>query len=360
MKTYAIREIPEVRLSGRFDREQEGFPMMWTGACATMRVRGSALEARIACDYTVYNPYLSFEVDGLRAQFFAPLKGAHWYSVFLGMDANTEHEVRITLETQAFSADPLSQATLLSLRTDGVFGELPAPKLKLEFVGDSVTSGEGMRGPTSFMEWVPMMFSASSNYARYAAELLHADYQVVSQSGWGIVSSWDNNPAFNLPAVYDYVCRPVALDGQPNRGGEKPYDFAFKPDWVIIGLGANDQSASGHEPWIDPKTGEAFKQDLSAESRKRFEDAYVAFLHQVQRANPQARILCMYDEQPDSAYHDLVVHAVARAAKDGVPARYVQLDDPSRLRNALGSREHPGEGIHRMMARVLAREIRHA
>ena len=358
MKTYPIRELPQVRLSGRFDPEQDGFPMMWTGACATMRVMSSTLEVQITCDYDMYKPYISFEVDGLRAQFFAPLKGTHWYNVYLSMDPQKKHEVRIIKETQAFSADPKSCVTLHALRTDGAFEPLPAPRLKLEFIGDSITSGEGMRGPKDFLEWVPMMFSASSNYTRYAADALHADVQVVSQSGWGVVSSWDNVPANNLPDVYDFVCRPMAMDGRPNSGAEKPYDFSFHPDWVIVNLGANDLGAMNHEAWTNPVTGESFRQSDDDASRQRFDDSYVAFLHKLHVRNPQAHILCLFGVIGDETFEKRVQRVVERAAAEGIPVQMISLEDMSKLRGGIGSREHPGEASHRRMAQAVVRAIR--
>ena len=91
MKSFFIRNHPMIRLSGRFDPAQEGFPMLWSASSAEMNVRGSSLEVQIDCAYRTHKPYLSFEVDGLRAQTFAPLPGKHWYSVFLHMKPDAVH-----------------------------------------------------------------------------------------------------------------------------------------------------------------------------------------------------------------------------------------------------------------------------
>ena len=37
-----------IRLSGRFDPAQEGFPMLWSAASAEMNVRGASLEVKIS------------------------------------------------------------------------------------------------------------------------------------------------------------------------------------------------------------------------------------------------------------------------------------------------------------------------
>ena len=162
MKSFFIRNHPMIRLSGRFDPAQEGFPMLWSASSAEMNVRGSSLEVQIDCAYRTHKPYLSFEVDGLRAQTFAPLPGKHWYSVFLHMKPDAVHTVRILKESQAFENDPSAGCVLLKGRTDGGLELLPPRRRKIEFIGDSLTSGEGGRGPQSFMEWVPMCFSTGT------------------------------------------------------------------------------------------------------------------------------------------------------------------------------------------------------
>ena len=260
MKSFSIRNHPMIRLSGRFDPAQEGFPMLWSASSAEMNVRGSSLEVQIDCAYRTHKPYLSFEVDGLRAQIFAPLPGKHWYSVFLHLKPDTVHTVRILKESQAFENDPSAGCVLLKGRTDGGLDPLPPRKRKIEFIGDSLTSGEGGRGPQSFMEWVPMCFSASDNYTRFVADRLNAQYQLVSQSGWGVHCGWNNDPHCNLPRIYDQLCGPQAgQTPEENWGSGKLYDFSFQPDDVVIALGANDNGATKQPPFTDPVTGRDFK-----------------------------------------------------------------------------------------------------
>jgi hypothetical protein len=43
LKTIDIRAAEHVRLSGRFDTAQPGFPMMWTAASAELTLTGSEL-----------------------------------------------------------------------------------------------------------------------------------------------------------------------------------------------------------------------------------------------------------------------------------------------------------------------------
>ena len=357
MRTLPIRENPDVRLHGRFDPAQPDFPMMWTGAGTEMLATAGTLEVRILCGYRTLRPYLSFEVDGLRAQTFSPLPGAHWYAVMLGMDPAKAHRVRITLETQAFSADPDSYVALSALRTDGTLAPVPARARRVEFIGDSITSGEGMRGPKDFMEWVPMCFSASDNYTRLTAERLHADYQVVSQSGWGVLCGWNNDPATNLPDVYDAVCLPAAMESADGtaHGGEKPYAFTFDPDAVVVHLGTNDASALHNPPYTNPKTGDVFR--FTEAMLPLYEERCLAFLLHLHAKNPRARLFWAYGVVGD-ALAAPIRSAVARAGRQGVDATYLPLPDMRTLREGIGSREHPGPGAARRMAEIIADAVK--
>ena len=102
MLTKNIREIEGIRLNGRFDKNEKGLALNWTASGFEMKVRGSFLHVEIECDYGVYRPYVSFEVDGLRAQTFAPLKGRHAYTAFCSLDKEKAHNVKLILETQLF------------------------------------------------------------------------------------------------------------------------------------------------------------------------------------------------------------------------------------------------------------------
>ncbi|MBQ5771066.1 MAG: hypothetical protein IIW08_07820, partial [Clostridia bacterium] len=195
MLTKNIREIEGIRLNGRFDKNEKGLALNWTASGFEMKVRGSFLHVEIECDYGVYRPYVSFEVDGLRAQTFAPLKGKHAYTVFMSLDKEKAHDVKLILETQLFPGN--ARISVQNISTDGEILPPDEKKCRIEFIGDSITSGEGGRGPVDFQEWVPMMFSASDNYARFVSDRMNAAYQVVSQSGWGVTNAWNNERACN-------------------------------------------------------------------------------------------------------------------------------------------------------------------
>lgn len=54
--------------------------------------------------------------------------------------------------------------------------------------------------------WISMWFGAVDNDTAMTAGNLNADYRVISQSGWGVLTAWDNNPYRNIPDIYEKVC----------------------------------------------------------------------------------------------------------------------------------------------------------
>jgi hypothetical protein len=206
------------------------------------------------------------------------------------------------------------------------------------------------------MEWLPMCFSASDGYARLVADRLGAQYQVASQSGWGVMRGWDGNPRTTLPSVYDFICMPHAMNspGGLNHGGEKPYDFHFDPDAVIVNLGSNDFSALSHSPFTDPATGET--ATFTRGDFLLFEDACFQFLVHLNNKNRRARFLWAYGIAGDELAAPIKA-AVERARAAGIPAEYLTLPGMDTIRGGMGSRNHPGEASQKRMADLIVRAL---
>ena len=350
MKTVSVRNQEKIRLYGRFPLEAAGVPLYWSASGAEFWLRGGSADIEIECAYRAMKPYLSFEVDGLRAQTFVPLKGKHWYSLLAGMDPNKAHHVRIIKETQPFESDRGGSPVLLRLRYDGELQPLPPHRRKLVFIGDSITSAEGGRGPKSFQEWMPMMFGASDGYARIAAEKLRADFEVVSQSGWGVFCGYDNDPNHALPRIFGSVC--ALQDGGEGECG------AFAADAVIIALGANDRGALSSAPWTDPRTGEKYLLTDTEEGMQAVEDAAFAFLVRLHEKYPAARLhwLSFYAEGPVSRS---LKRAAERADAAGLPADYSDPVTFDRGRGmSPGSRSHPGRAAHAKIASAVVKLLK--
>ena len=152
--------------------------------------------------------------------------------LFRGMTVGKPKHVRILKEVQAMHQDPGHLLQIVGLQyADGEFLQLPEPKYRLEFVGDSITSGEGTVGDACEEDWISAFFSAVNTYPCMVADALSAEYRVVSQSGWGIVTGWDGNVENKIPPFYTQVCGLLTGERNASLGALEDYDFeAWQPD----------------------------------------------------------------------------------------------------------------------------------
>ena len=250
-----LSTLPQVRVLGRC-AGTDPLTLFWTGSGIELLFTGSELWVELNADYDTMEPWVSVELDGAWISRFAVNPGTSRMCIFRGAAPGRAKHVRLLKDVQAMSEDPahLLQVTAIC-HAGGEFLPLPAPRCRLEFIGDSITSGEGAIGAVCETDWISTFFSAANHYGRMTADALGAEYRVVSASGWGLVSGWDNDPRCTLAPCYTQVCGLAAGERNAALGAQQPYDFAAWPaDAVILNLGTNDWNAFHNPPWVDPET----------------------------------------------------------------------------------------------------------
>ncbi len=343
-------QLPKVRILGRTTPAPNG-PILWhTGSGFTCRYTGSALWLRVSADYDVLEPWLSVEINGAWLQRFPLSRGVNEICLFQNMQAGTVKRVRVLKECQAYPEDPKHKVQLLALRIPEepmeAFLPVPEPQYRLEFVGDSITSGEGLAGSKEDMDWIPMFFSSIPHYARLTADALQAEYRIFSQSGWGICSGWNNDPGHVVMDYYTTVCGPC--------GDPTPYDFSTWPaDAVIINLGTNDVGAMHQPPFYDPQTNEPiFQQKATPSGLARVSQAVSKALHTVRQHNPDALMVWAYGMVGTDLRTTIEAGIQQYQAETGdLKVYYLPL--PTADPDTVGSRQHPGPLCHRQAADVL-------
>ena len=254
LETSPLAALPAVRVLGRHTSDHPE-TLFWTAGGLEMLYTGSELWVEWEADYSTMEPWVSVELNGGWISRFALPKGRSRSCLFRGMTPGKAKHVRILKDSQAMFDDPahLLRATALCHAPDGAFLPLPEPKLRLEFVGDSITSGEGAIGAVGEEDWVGAFFSAENDYARMTADALGAEYRCICQSGWGVLCGWDNDPRHALPGYYTRVCGVAQGGRNAALGAQAENDFAaWRPDAVIINLGTNDEHAFSNPPWTGP------------------------------------------------------------------------------------------------------------
>lgn len=347
------------KIHGRTDEDRQPLPLFWCGSGIEVNVTGSELWIDIEADYEQYEPWAACILNGafISRQMLPP--GRQRLCLFRGMNESSVKNVRFLRELQAMSEDNDNCLLVHGFSTDGFFLPLSNPRFRLEFIGDSITSGEGTYGSRAEDDWIPMFMSASNNYAHMVSQTLDADYRLISQGGWGVLSSWDNNPYHNIPSCYEKICG--LLQGEKNEalGAFKPYRFhTWEPDAIIINLGTNDAGAFEQPAWQDPVSGRQFKQRLNPDGSyhpsdiARFEQAVTDFLLMIRKNNPRSHIVWCYG-MVSYALTLPITNAINTYRKQTGDLKVSFLQLPASTEETVGSRCHPGVLSHQMAAQLL-------
>jgi hypothetical protein len=363
LKAYSLSEIVNMKIHGRTTGNLSPLTLFWTGSGVEFNARGAELWIEIETDYDVYEPWISILIDSYPVARQMVPAGRHWICIFRGMNAGIAKNVRIVKEVQPMSFGKGCLIHIHSVKFDGEFLPVKDRPYKIEFIGDSITSGEGTVGAQCEQDWIPMWFSATDNYTYMTATALNADYRVISQSGWGVLTSWDNNPNCNMPKYYEQVCGILSKEDctVPEAFGLNDFD-SWQPDVVVVNLGTNDANAFYSPEWVDEISGVRHKQRLNEdgtyneEDLAAFEKAAEGFLRILRKHNKNAHIVWAYGMcgTPLMSAIYRATDAHRRSTRDRKVSVF-QLPDTTN--ETMGSRYHPGRLAHKKAAKELANYI---
>ena len=359
LKTYTLQEIEHYKIYGRTDETQNPLPLFFNGSGIEVNVTGTELWIDIDVDYDMHEPWIWTALNGAFMSRQMLAAGTYSLCLFRSMSPEAVKNVQFFRELQAMSEDNTCRLLIKGLRSDGEFRPVAAKRYKLEFIGDSITSGEGTYGAKEDTDWLAMYMSCSRDYARMVSDALGAEYRMVSQGGWGVLCGWDNDPRHTIPSRYEKICGLAEGEMNERLGAAKPYDFtSWVPDVIIVNLGTNDASAFSQPAWTDPVTGQTFQQRKEAdgtyntEDLARFKQAVIDFLEMIRRNNPTSHIVWAYG----MLGYDLTLaitdamNIYQRQAGDTNTA-FLQLPDTTD--ETVGSHAHPGEKSHARAAQVV-------
>lgn len=374
MKEYKISDIQKKRILGRTAPLSQDKPLVlfWAASALEVRVRSSEVAVRLSADYDTSEPWVSVFVNGFFVSRFMVEKGEpRLYTVCRGLNPQNENLITIYKDTQPMTGEAHHSLFVhgVALCDDGVFCDVPPRKMRLEFVGDSITSGEGLAGSADEMDWIPQWFVASESYAAQVARNLDADFSCLSQCGWGLCWGWDGNRNNRIPPFYEQVCGVAWGEYQEALGAHAKFDFNGGCDFVVINLGTNDNSAFFQPPWREAELKDEYRLRLSADGSVCADDARVFinsakdFLKVVRRNNPNAVIIWCWGMIPLDVIPPLIQTAVEDYMGETGDKRVCALeldsmDEVEKLADDKGSRGHPGPKTHRLAAQKICDLIR--
>ena len=343
MKELKISEAKNIKVNGRTTESRDPLTLLWTGSSLELDVKSSELWVEMAGPFSSHENWIAIEINGevISRRMISAQK--EWICIFRGKMPEKITRVRIIKEVQAMSGDPEHRLEIYGLRLDGELMPVKEKDLKIEFIGDSINSGEGAIGAKGEEEWISMFFSHVNSYPYMTAKALDADYRVFSQSGWGLYVAWDGNAACAIPPHYENICSLASGEGLKARGFSEKNDFGkWQPDFICVNLGTNDNEAIKNAGFTDT--------DKLRETAK-------SFLKTLRKNNPGAYIIWSLGILgTDTAKY--VIAGMDEYKKESGDDRVEYLELPETTDETIGARFHPGVKAHAKAAEVLTARIK--
>jgi lysophospholipase L1-like esterase len=248
--------------TGRFDRRDPIGPRFnWPGAQVRTRFSGTAATILLA---DTGGDRFSVSVDGAAPTLLTAVAGVNGYVIARDL-ADGEHDVVVSKRTEA-SVGKAQFIDLVSAENRPLVPTAEPFKRYIEFIGDSITCGYGVR-PANGSADGTCGFSAESEdetttYAALAAAELRAAHTVIAWSGIGVYRDVHGSTTEQMPIRW----RRTLADDPTSE-----WSFSVVPEVVIVNLGTNDFHAA------DPGSA--------------FENAYTVFLAAIRGEYSSAAIV---------------------------------------------------------------------
>lgn len=359
MREYNISS-DNIKINGRSVCDSDAAYLFWSGSSIELNIKATELHIVLEGIYSIYEHFIAIEINGMITQRIMLDGNKQSLTVFRNFDDSVVTHVRIIKEVQAMSEDSYHVLKIYSIKTDGIIFPIKDKKYRFEFIGDSITSGEGAIGTliegTNEAPWSSYFFSHVHSYPYILSNKFNADYQVFSKSGWGIHCAWDNNPICELPIHYDNICSVMPDDRYSALGIFNKYDFSSRqPDVIIVNLGTNDNSAFFNPPFID-EDGNVFKMHYDENGYDNnqidlIKNKIVKFLIKIRNYNQNAYIYWAFGMLGSglSEYIKEAINEFNTTYND----RVIYIALPEAKGEEVGARLHPGYLSHKKCAEII-------
>ena len=334
MQRYSLPD-PRFLPLGRHDPKESRSSLWWSGSGVRCRIACAQMEIEATSTASSHAPWIGVLVDDSPVARIPLLPGTRRYPILAGLDGAYAHEISIIRDTQP-SYDEAGPVYLDAVYADGVPALPETRLLMLEFIGDSLTVGEGCLGPVTGEEWRMLYISHMPAFPSLVSASMKAEKRVIALGGWGAARSWDNQPDSRLGRIYGRLCAITP-------GGDVPVNFPERAaDAVVINLGTNDSSA------LD-KTDPAKRSEAEAELRARAGE----LMAMVREKNPHACILWAYGLCGHQAEPILKAAVEDRVRAGDHLTAYLSLTQAA----TNGSRMHPSREAHQKAAEEIEQAL---
>jgi lysophospholipase L1-like esterase len=232
--------LTRVQTVGRVKTDGAALQYTWPGIYFEGRFHGTGVGIALNDGNNDYD----VQIDGATvAKLVTPGQTTYWVSNL----SNADHTVRLVKRTEIpWAAGQFGG--FIAAPGGTILAKPAARRRQIEFIGDSFTAGYGNTSgqrDCAGIGGVDRNSDADLSFGAHTAKSLNADYQLIAESGLGMVRNFGgSNPTFDFRTFYDRALQNV--DGDV---WVKPASWA--PQLVVVGLGINDFSTSlnANEKW---------------------------------------------------------------------------------------------------------------
>ena len=250
---------------GRFDFANSNAPVViWQASRISLDFSGDIIGLRFA-DARGQN-FFNAQVDGTNQVVVIP-EGMQPQPITLSGFGDKRHHLTLFKRSEA-SAGTMQFCGVELLTNANVWPPQPPHyKLRMEFIGDSITVGACNEDGAADQWTNRLTHNAAFSYAALTADAFSADYRNIAVSGMGVATGWT---AVKAGEVWDKI--------YPNPSSPRADLAQWTPQVIFVNLGENDDS-------FPRAHGQAFPTNYTG--------GYVTLIHAIRSARPDARIVLL-------------------------------------------------------------------
>lgn len=274
-------------LEGRFDRADPAHPVIiWSGSRVSIDFSGPTLAVLFsrAKDQSVFN----ITVDG-KTEIVDVRAGQEQPFVWPYPLDRSRHHLEIFKRSEAGKGHVALDGIQLAKGAKTWAPRKPAPRLKFEFFGDSITAG-ACNEDGAVDQWDDFRtHNHALSYGYLTSQAFGADHRAMAVSGMGIITGW-----------VDVKTREVWDKLYPEANSPRADLTAWQPDVLFINYGENDASYTGAHQ-------QPFPPDFTA--------GYVSLVRTVRVAYPHAQIVLLRGGMTGGAKNPMLREAWTEAVR---------------------------------------------
>ena len=325
---------PNIQYVGRFDfTNPKKVAFDWAGVSVMTRFEGTRCSIRLDDRKNEY----AVIVDNRAPRLLITDSATTLYNIASELTDSIPHAVTIQKRTEPL----VGKGEFMGFILDKGRKLLPLdrrPDRRIEFIGNSITSGYGVEGDSADCHFSPQTENACMSYAAVTARSLNAEYFLISYSGRGIVRNYgDSNRVSQdpMPVLYDRTC---FFDSTLK------WNFGrWTPQAVVINLGTNDFST---EPYPDSVV---------------FQSAYMRLIERVRSQYPGVTMFCLSGPmigEPCTRYIKQVVEEQKKRMKRYQDVFFIEINRSVMTDADWGCDHHPNVQGMEKMAEIIIPVVR--